>query len=215
MTLRRALFTPGWHRTLFLRRGGAILLLLTAAAVFLHSLIATAPSAVVFTRDVTAGDTVSELDVGLRQVPADFLPTDALSSTEEAIGRIAASSLTANEIATPQRFIGEDLTASFVSNITNADSLGPQTMVPVRLADPSTMPLLHHGDTVSVISLDPDVAESTTIAAGGRIILGEAEDSDSVLVLLPESLAIDVAAASLTAPLTVVLTGERARDSPP
>ncbi|WP_080795946.1 SAF domain-containing protein [Corynebacterium pacaense] len=211
MELRRKLVTPGWHRSLLLRRAVAALLLLAAGALLLRSFLSTDPSAVVFIRDVNAGDVIRETDVELRRVPAEFAPAGALGDTGEAVGKVAASSLGAGEVATPRRFIGEDLTASFVANITGDNSADPQTMVPLRLSDPSTIPLLHHGDTVSVVSLEPDSGGSHTIAAGGRVILGAAEGTESVLVLLPESLALTVAAASLNAPLTVVLTGDRVR----
>ena len=99
-------------------------------------------------------------------------------------------------------------------------------MIPVKLAEPDIIPHLHHGDTVDVVTAvdaSPSPAgegeASTTptarvIATGGRVVStssaeGEASTS-TVLLALPHDHANDVAAASLSQPLTVVIVGDRA-----
>ena len=101
-------------------------------------------------------------------------------------------------------------------------------MIPVKLAEPDIIPHLHHGDTVDVVtavdaaSSPSDVGEgeaptaptARVIATGGRVVStssaeGEASSS-TVLLALPHDHANDVAAASLSQPLTVVIVGDRA-----
>mgnify|MGYP007061734967 FL=1 len=68
--------------------------------------------------------------------------------------------------------------------------------------------MLHHGARVDVVGQGPAV-----IAQGGRIVtVGE---EGAVLVLLRRSQAAAVAAASLTDPLTVVLSGGGFGPAPP
>ena len=77
-------------------------------------------------------------------------------------------------------------------------------MVPISLAEPDILPMLHHGARVDIVTEGP-----RTVATGGRIVTVSDEDSggkDTVLVLLRQSQAAAVAASSLAEPLAVVLT---------
>lgn len=213
MNLKNILTTPGWHRSLFIRRGLATALLALAALLFTRSLFSTDPQVMVFTTDIPAGAIISATDVELRAIPAELVPATALGDTAEVEGRISASTITAGEIVTTPRFVGNELIASFVTKGTEDPSSEELNMVPLKLADPSIIPLLHHGDAISVVSQDPNTGLPHTIAAGARVILaGEANTSDpsTLLIALPETAARLVAAASLNSPLAVVLTGERA-----
>lgn len=214
MKLKTVLTTPGWHRLLLIRRGLATLLLLMAALLFLRSLYSTDPQVAVFTTDIPAGSTITTGDVELRSVPTDLVPATAITEIADVEGRVSASAITAGEIVTTPRFIGNELISSFVANSTENFSSEKLNMVPLKLADPSVIPLLHHGDTISVVSQDPETGLPLTIATGGKVILaGEAGTSDpsTLLVALPENTAGTVAAASINSPLAVVLTGERSR----
>ncbi|GAB3596540.1 SAF domain-containing protein [Corynebacterium faecale] len=212
MDVKTTLTTPGWHRTLLIRRSLAAFLLLIAAILFIRSLISTDPQVAVFVSDIPAGAAITASDVNLQNIPSALVPHTAVLDTSDAVGRIAASAITAGEIVTSPRFVGNELIASFVGNGTEDFSGEQLHMVPLKLADPSVIPLLHHGDTISVISHDPGSGLPHTIAAGGKVVLvGESGTSDpsTVLIALPESSSGLVAAASLSAPLAVVLTGDR------
>ncbi|WP_082353361.1 SAF domain-containing protein [Corynebacterium deserti] len=179
-----------------------------------RSLIATDPLAVVIRSDVPAGQTVEASDVELREIPDELLPSTAFTSIDDVVGLVAASTLSAGEIATAPRFIGNELINSLVTNVTENSGIEEINMVPLKLADPSVIPLLQHGDTISVVSHEPDTGLSETIAAGGTVILAGGTDPSSILVALPRSIAEQVAARSLSSPLAVVLTGDRAVGHP-
>ncbi len=209
--------TPGWRRSLLLRRTAALVLLAAAAVTALRSAGTEAPQVVVFVRDVAAGRTVSTDDVELRAVPPEFIPAGALTSAEEVDGRVVVAAAGAGEVATVSRFLGATLTAELVSASTAQRSGEPANMVPLKLAEPEILPLLHHGDTVTIVTHAGETGEPEVVAAGGRVVLATMEDETSgsgapgtVLVALPESDARAVAAAALSTPLAVVLTGERA-----
>ena len=87
-------------------------------------------------------------------------------------------------------------------------------MVPLTLAEPSVIPLLQHGDTISVITQDQETGHPETITAGGKVILAGESDPSTILIALPKSSAEKVAARSLNTPLAVILTGDRAEHHP-
>lgn len=196
--LRRLLTTPGWRRSLLLRRAAALVLMLLAGFSALRSAGATDPQVVVFTRAVAAGEAVSAGDVALRPVPAGLSPGSAYPDPALAEGRVVVSAVEPGEIATPARFVGAEVAAALVGGEGEAPN-----MVPLKLAEPEIIPLLHHGDTVSVVTHTGEV-----IAEEGRIVLADVDGT--VLLALPRSSARVVAAASLNTPLAVVLTGQRA-----
>ena len=183
-------------------------------------------------RTIDAGSTVTAEDVALRRVPQNLLPEGTFDSTDDVVGHVAVAAISPNEIPSHLRFVGSEL-ASYLVNldtlVTNqeADSaqenLGPPTLVPIKLADPTLAHLLNHGDTVTVVTHDDSAPEPITIAAGGRVVLStlqqksggfaasSSREPGTILIALPETPAKRVAAASLTSPLAVVLTGERAK----
>lgn len=140
-----------------------------------------------------------------------MLPEGALREPAEVIGRVAAAALAPGEVATPNRFVGTELTASLV------DAERP-TMVPLKIADPTVVPLLHHGDTVTIITQRDEASPYQLVATGARVVVAspaKGHDPANLLVALPEPDAQRVAAASLTTPLAVVLTGDRAGNVAP
>ena len=81
-------------------------------------------------------------------------------------------------------------------------------MVPVPLAEPDILPMLHHGAEVDVVGQGPRV-----VAKNGIVVTSG--EGDAVLVLLRQGEAAAVAAASLSEPLTLVLANrERAFNIP-
>ncbi|HET9633508.1 MAG TPA: SAF domain-containing protein [Terrabacter sp.] len=65
----------------------------------------------VLTRDVAAGERLAADDLVLATRPGAQRPAAALSSAGAAVGRVAAGPLTANEVLTPARLVGDDLLA--------------------------------------------------------------------------------------------------------
>ena len=194
-----SLRTPGWRRAVFLRRVLAAVLLLAALGLALRDAGAGAPRALVFARPVTAGEALTRDDVALVPGPGPLLPASAVRDPAEAEGQILAVEAAAGEVVTASRFIGTDLSNAFVGEIT--------TIVPVRLAEPEILPLLRHGDSVTILAAVPERTETDVISTGGRVILADTRESPGTLLLgLPEEEAHAVAAASLSTPLAVVLS---------
>nr|VDG62732.1 flagellar basal body P-ring biosynthesis protein FlgA [Streptococcus thermophilus] len=200
---------PGYRRALALRRLTAALLLLAALLTAVTGRAANDPAVLVFTREVSPGEPLSAGDVELQRLPEAIVPESALNQATEVEGQIVASTASAGEVVTATRLLGPDLVSALVPG-DRAD----YTMVPVKLAEPDIIPMLHHGDRVSVVTIDQAGQEGAarTIATNGLVLLaGGADDSPagSVLLLLLHQDAEAVAAASLSSPLAVVLTGER------
>lgn len=194
-----ALATPGWRRTVLVRRVLAFALLLAAVLLAFRDAGAQDPHAVVFARQVAAGEALSRDDVTVAPVPAHLLPVSAFTDPAAVEGLVIVASAEEGEVATSRRFIGPDLTTAFVGDIT--------TFIPVRPAEPEIIPLLHHGDTVSIIAHRGDTTEPQVIATGGKVVLADAREAPGTLLIgLPEGDARVVAAASLATPLAVVLT---------
>lgn len=210
--LKTTLTTPGWRRLNLLKKPAALTLVALATVLFFRSFLTYDPEAIVFTQDVAAGSEVTESDIRKTTVPREYLAESAVKDAQETIGRSAASTITAGEIATPVRFIGNDLTASFLPDFAHEDAT--LNMVPLRLADPAIIPLLLHGDTISVITQDKEPGWSKVLAPRGKAILSAQTAPSTILVALPENTAQEVAAHFLDSPLTVVLIGTRSHADP-
>lgn len=193
--------TPGYKRAVALRRAAAVALVLCAGLSALLNRASSDPRVVVFARDVQPGTVLAKSDVDLRPLPVEASPPAALTSVDAVEGQIVASHASPGEVVTPTRLIGPDLTRALVG-----DDAGKYTMVPVKLAEPDIIPMLHHGDHVSVVTAGDGSPQ--TVADSGIVILAgtpEDENSSSVLLLLRHGDAAAVAAASLTSPLAVVI----------
>lgn len=202
-TLRRILTTPGWHRSLLIRRTAAVLLITVALVLGLRQATQEQPQALVFNRDIQAGESVSSEDVEKIAVPPHLLPAAALVDAGEVDGRVIVAATDAGEIATKHRFVETSITATNETEVTH--------LVPVRLAEPDIIPLLHHGDSVTIVSQSPEDGQTQVVATGGRVILASTQDSPgTLLVALPADIAREVAAASLITPLALTVTGDRA-----
>ena len=207
--------TPGHRRGVVVRRAIAVALLIAALASAL-SAAKELPRVPVFSRDLPAGAELALADVDLARLPASSIPDSALAAKPEDLsGRVITAAANKGEVITDARLLGEDLVSSLVGG-TGAEA---GRMIPVKLAEPDIIPHLHHGDTVDVVTAVEAGAAAATptarvIASGGRVVStsspeGEASSS-TVLLALPQDHANDVAAASLSQPLTVVIVGDRA-----
>lgn len=176
--------------------------MLAAVITAFHGTRDTEPRAAVLQRDVPAGDTVTETDLVVAPVPPHLLPEAAVQDPAAVTGQVAATTLPAGAVATELDFVGQKLVT---------DLLGESgDLVPLKLAEPEVIPLLRHGDTVTVVSHRPESPEPVVVAEGGRVVLADGDDTAeaaTVLIALPEEAARQVAAAALSAPLAVVLTG--------
>lgn len=216
--------TPGHRRGVVVRRAIAVALLIAALASAL-SAAKELPRVPVFSRDLPAGAELALADVDLVRLPSSSIPDSAVAAKpEELTGRVITAAAGKGEVITDTRLLGEELVSSLVGGSEDAAA----RMIPVKLAEPDIIPHLHHGDTVDVVtavdaaSSPSDVGEgeaptaptARVIATGGRVVStssaeGEASSS-TVLLALPHDHANDVAAASLSQPLTVVIVGDRA-----
>lgn len=216
--------TPGHRRGVVVRRAIAVALLIAALASAL-SAAKELPRVPVFSRDLPAGAELALADVDLARLPSSSIPDSAVAAKpEELTGRVITAAAGKGEVITDARLLGEEL----VSSLVGGSDAAAARMIPVKLAEPDIIPHLHHGDTVDVVtavdaaSSPSDVGEgeaptaptARVIATGGRVVStssaeGEASSS-TVLLALPHDHANDVAAASLSQPLTVVIVGDRA-----
>lgn len=214
--------TPGHRRGVVVRRAIAVALLIAALASAL-SAAKELPRVPVFSRDLPAGAELALADVDLARLPTSSIPDSAVAAEpEELSGRVITAAAGKGEVITDARLLGEDLVSSLVSGSDAASA----RMIPVKLAEPDIIPHLHHGDTVDVVTAvdaasspaeegsAPATPTARVIATGGRVVStssseGEASSS-TVLLALPHDHANDVAAASLSQPLTVVIVGDRA-----
>ncbi|QGU06768.1 SAF domain protein [Corynebacterium occultum] len=212
-TVLNTLRTPGWHRTLLLRRAAAVVLVLLAVWSMLHNARDSGPRALVVARDIAPGSAVSASDFEMAAVPPHLLPEDALQDPEVMAGKVAATTLKVGQVPSEASFIGSALLAELIP-----ESQGEAVnLVPLRLAEPEVITLLQHGDTVTVLSQPTDAEAPEVVASGARVVLaesGEGNDPATVLVALPETEAQQVAVTALYSPLAVVLTGDRANKFP-
>lgn len=189
--------TPGHRRSVILRRALALALLAAALGSALINAAHADPYVVTFAREVAPGTTLSADDLELRRFPPDMVPENALRETALAEGQLLAAAAARGEVVTTTRLVGPDLSAALLADAPPGE---PFSMVPVPLAEPDIIPLMHHGAQVDVVGQGPRV-----VAAGGRVVT--TGDEGTVLVLLRQSEASAVAAASLGEPLTLVLSG--------
>lgn len=189
--------TPGHRRSVILRRALALALLAAALGSALINAAHADPYVVTFAREVAPGTTLSADDLELRRLPPDMVPENALRETALAEGQLLAAAAARGEVVTTTRLVGPDLSAALLADAPPGE---PFSMVPVPLAEPDIIPLMHHGAQVDVVGQGPRV-----VASGGKVVT--TGDEGTVLVLLRQSEASAVAAASLGEPLTLVLSG--------
>lgn len=201
----RTLARPGHRRSTAIRRALAAGLVLAAFGSLLVDATRSDPTVTTFARDLPAGALLATEDLAQTRLPDAVTPANAVADPSLAAGQILAAGAAAGEVVTTTRLVGPDL----VSGLVVGEPPGEEfTMVPLALAEKDILPMLHHGARVDVVGQGPAV-----IAQGGRIVtVGE---EGAVLVLLRRPQAAAVAAASLTDPLTVVLSGGSYGLAPP
>lgn len=196
MEFLASLRTPGYRRAVLIRRAAAVILVAAALTHVLIDASRSDPPILTFARDVAPGAVLTSDDLELRRLPGEAVPDGALDDAALAEGQLLAAAASRGEVVTATRLVGPDLAAALTADAPPEESF---SMVPVPLAEPDILPLLHHGAVVDVVGQGPRV-----VAAGGRVVTSG--DGDAVLVLLREGEAAAVAAASLSEPLTLVLS---------
>lgn len=197
--------TPGYRRSVIIRRIVAAVLVGVAALQIIVGASRDDPAVVVFARDVAPGTALSADDVHLRRLPEEVIPQGALSDLTLAEGQLLAAAASAGEVVTSTRLVGPDLSAALVAEEPPGEDF---SMVPVPVAESDIIPLLHHGARVDVIGQGP-----RTVAKGGRVVTSG--EKGTVLVLFRQSQAEAVAAASLDGPLTLLLSDRSQRPNIP
>ena len=195
---------PGWTRTVLVRRGASIILLVAAVAVGVAGQRTTGEQPVlVAVHELRPGQPLTAEDVTVVRVPSSLMPDGALVSPAEGLGRTVAGRVRVGELVTDARL----LTAHLPADLTGLDDA---RLVPVHLADETLTSLLRSGDVVDVLSPEAEVL------ARGAVVALPAGDAGSggltarsatrpVLLAMAEASAHRVAAAGLDAPLAVVL----------
>ena len=188
--------TPGYRRSVLIRRAAAVILVVAAVAQVLVDASRSDPPTLTFARDIAPGTVLTAADVEMRRLPAEAVPDTALGEVALAEGQMLAAAAARGEVVTSARLVGPDLAALLTADEPDGETF---SMVPVPVAEPDIVPMLHHGARVDVVGQGPRV-----VASGGRVVT--TGEGDAVLVLLKQDQAAAVAAASLSEPLTLVLS---------
>ena len=92
--------TPGYRRSVIIRRIVTVVLVIAAALHVIVGVSRNDPAVVVFVREVAPGTTLTGEDVALRRLPADAVPQGALSDLALAEGQLLAAAASAGEVVT-------------------------------------------------------------------------------------------------------------------
>ncbi|WP_020670236.1 SAF domain-containing protein [Amycolatopsis nigrescens] len=198
---------------LLFRRGLAVALLLASA--FVAVLPASAGDdpglpALVSSRDLPAGRTLTAEDLRVVSMPAPLRPEGAFTEPAAVLGRLLTGAARTGEPITDARLIG--------SGPNVPDTGEPESAtVPVRLADPGVAELLRPGVRVDVVTLDAAEQDRRVLASKAAVVTvstppegpqrigGGTSKGPLVLIAVPVEIATQVAAASLGRPVTVTL----------
>jgi pilus assembly protein CpaB len=185
------------------RRIAALVLVLLAAVLALRPARRDTDTTVpmlVAARDLPPGTTLRAADVEVSRLPPSLRPRAALTTPEEATGRVLAGAATAGEPLTKARLVGPES-----SRLSTGDPTA--SAVPFRLADPAVADLLTPGARVDVVTVAPSSADPLVLATDATVLTVRRADADASLVViaLPREEATRVAAAALDQPVAVTL----------
>ncbi|MCT2582959.1 SAF domain-containing protein [Actinophytocola gossypii] len=208
--LRQLTAARGWPRLLAPRRVVAALLVLLAAVLVVRP----PPQArgeptvpmLVAARDLAPGSSLRPDDVRIVRAPESLRPATALTTAEQATGRVLAGAASRGEPLTSTRLVGREN-----SRLATGDPSA--VAVPVRLADPQVAALLTPGARVDVVTVSPDSATAgVLLAANATVVTVRAEppaDADRsgrlVVIAVPRADATRLASVSLGQPVAVTL----------
>lgn len=208
---------PGFARSRLLRKIFACTLIFAAAFIMLASRASQDAHAWRYTRDLTAGQVLSDSDFERISVPSQL---SSELTKEQLLGRITVVDRMAGTLAAEGDVLDPRFQAGHVGDISAESHTSPLHIVPLRLVDASVAALLVPGDTVTVVTASGEEGPPRVVAEGARVIFAaQGDDHDNkalrgnqaaVLLQLEAEAAQAVAAASLSQPLAVVLSGARA-----
>ena len=208
--------TPGVARRRRIRQVLAVLLLIGAVVTGAAGFVSRDPVVVTVTRPVDAGDALEMPSLAVTAVPARLVPDGAVTDTGLVAGRIAATPFSPHEVVTTGRLVGEEA----VGGLGDPRWVDP-SLVPVSVADQKFAALIHHGDTVTVITGPGAAHPGAVIAQNVRVVMVVAGGDDmsarggaSMLLACDGDTARVIAAAAADEPVGVVITGTRARGQP-
>lgn len=190
-----------WPRWPALRRLTALVLVLLAAALAVrptHRAPDPTVPVLVTTRDLPPGTTLRATDIEVSRSPPSLRPPAALTTPEEATGRVLAGATTAGEPLTKARLLGPE-------NSLLTTGTSQAAAVPFRLADPAVADLLTPGVRVDVVTVSATNTDPVVLATNATVLTTRAADTSLVVIALPREEATRVAAASLGQPVTVTL----------
>ena len=159
---------------------------------------------IVASADLPAGSTLTEQDLAVDAIPADYVPPGAVTNPADALGRMIASGIASGEPITSSRLVTPG---------PRADGLHT---VPVRLADAEAATLLSPGSVVDLVLASGDtgariVAEGVQVVTVPRISTSAGLGRDSriagslIVVATDRRTAVALAAAGTQPGLGVVL----------
>jgi len=195
------LFVYRFRRPIAAASAGLAVLLL---AVTLRPTSADLVDVIVASADLPAGSTLTEQDLAVDAIPADYVPPGAVTDPADALGRIIASGIATGEPLTRSRLM--------------TDGPRPDGLhtVPVRLADAEAATLLSPGSVIDLVLASGDtgariVAEGVQVVTVPRVSTSAGLGRDSrtagslIVVATDRRTAVALAAAGTQPGLGVVL----------
>lgn len=195
------LFVYRFRRPFAAASAGLAVLLL---AVTLRPTSADLVDVIVASADLPAGSTLTEQDLAVDAIPADYVPPGAVTDPADALGRMIASGIATGEPLTRSRLM--------------TDGPRPDGLhtVPVRLADAEAATLLSPGSVIDLVLASGDtgariVAEGVQVVTVPRVSTSAGLGRDSrtagslIVVATDRRTAVALAAAGTQPGLGVVL----------
>ena len=202
---------PDWTRSTAARRVTAGALVVLAGVAALRPDPADGRTdVVVFTHDLAPGVELTTADLRVEARSATTIPDGSQADPAAVVGSTLAGPARRGEVLTDVRLLGPRLAEA---------TAGPDArVVPLRLSDAALLDLIRPGDVVDVLAGD-SVAPGGSVDQQPRVVATDAVvvlvsealaspgrgDDRVVLVALPAHTANDVAGASLTQAVTLLL----------
>ena len=196
----------GWRRVVLVRRVAASVLAATALLLAMRAPDNSNTSPVLVTvHELPPGATLHDTDVAMRHWPRDLVPSGALSSPAEVDGKILAGAASTGEPLTVLQLAGPELARQTSGRPDSAS-------VPIRLTDADVAGLLGPGQIVDVVTVGEHNGQPTVLASAAKVLTvlpssgkTAAGKGRIVLVVVPRSAAVKLAAATLSQDVTVTL----------
>ncbi|MGB3482477.1 MAG: SAF domain-containing protein [Mycobacterium sp.] len=207
LTRIRQALQPDWVHSVRVRRvAAAALVLLAAVAAVRPDPAGAYGSAVVATRDLPPGATLTPEDVRTENRLIETLPEGAHTDVGAVIGTTPAGPVRRGEVLTDVRLFSSALARAAV---------GPDArVVPLQLAQSAVLDVIREGDVVDIVAAPQSSTDShaaaRVVAADAVVVLVSADPGGLggdrvVLVALPVTAATAVAAATLSHAVTLTL----------